>query len=73
MARKKRPAETQPDTPASDYLLDAARENWPSILAAYRCFEDRRPVVLYDIQERRVYVYLYAGFRGVWASGPGRP
>jgi hypothetical protein len=46
----------------SDYLLEAAEENWPHILTAYRQFEDKRPVVLYDIQEQRIYVYPYADF-----------
>jgi len=43
-------------------LLEAAEENWPHILAAYKQFEDKKPVVLYDIQERRIYVYPYADF-----------
>ncbi len=52
--------DSHPASPESDYLLDAARENWPHILAAYRQFEDKKPVVLYDIQEQRIYVYPYA-------------
>ena len=51
------------DVPNSDYLLDAAQENWPYILAAYRRFEERRPIVLYDLQERRIYVYPYPEFK----------
>jgi hypothetical protein len=50
------------EKPGSDYLLDAAQENWPYILEAYHRFEDNKPIVLYDIQERRIYVYPYAGF-----------
>jgi hypothetical protein len=46
----------------SDDLLDAARVNWPHILMAYRQFEDKRPVMLFDIQEQRVYAYPYAEF-----------
>lgn len=52
-----RPAHAEPD-----HLLKAAEENWPHILAAYRQFEDKRPVVLYDLQEARIYVYPYADF-----------
>jgi hypothetical protein len=52
----------RPDTPASDYLLDAAEENWPDIVAAYKRFEDKKPVVLYDLRERLIYVYPYAEF-----------
>jgi hypothetical protein len=60
--RDRRPAAKRPESPNSDYLVDAVNQNWPCILAAYRRFADQRPVVLYDIQERRVYVYPYAGF-----------
>lgn len=52
----------QPAKPEPDYLLEAAEENWPHILTAYRQFEDKKPVVLYDIQENRIYVYPYADF-----------
>ena len=45
-----------------DYLLDAVHEQWNNILYAYKQFEDRKPIVLYDIQEKRVYVYEYEGF-----------
>jgi len=49
--------------PDSDYLLDAANRYWPYILTAYKQFEDKRPVMLLDIQEGRIYVYPYAEFR----------
>jgi hypothetical protein len=69
MPRRERPGtsksrrdERQSTSPQSDYLLNAAQENWPHILAAYRQFEDKRPVVLYDLQEQRIYVYPYADF-----------
>src|SRR5579884_3172814 len=71
MPRRKRPGESSPrrkgkqshsDTPQSDYLLKAAEDNGSHILMAYRQFEDKKPVVLYDIQEQRIYVYPYADF-----------
>ena len=71
MPRKERPGRRSPRgrrdqgrsaQQESDYLLEAAEENWPHILTAYRLFEDKRPVVLYDIQEKRIYVYPYAHF-----------
>jgi hypothetical protein len=69
MARKKRPGESSPrrgrrqigsesNEPSSDYLLDAANEHWPYILTAYKQFADKRPVMLFDIQEKRIYAYL---------------
>ena len=57
--RREQGHSTQPEP---DYLLEAARENWLHILEAYRQFEDKKPVVLYDIQEQRIYVYPYADF-----------
>ena len=73
MPRRERPGESSPGrrrrrdqglsaNPESDYLLEAAEQNWPHILMAYRQFEDKKPVVLYDIQEKRIYVYPYADF-----------
>lgn len=71
MARKKRPQQPDPGrgngqdrrVPDSDYLLKAARENWPSILMMYRLHEDNKPVVLLDIPEQKVSVYSYSGFK----------
>jgi hypothetical protein len=48
--------------PEPDYLLEAAERNWSHILMVYRQFEDKKPVVLFDIQEQRIYVYPYAAF-----------
>ena len=62
-ARRRRPTAAGPGTPGSDYLLEAAEANWPHILRMYRLFEDRRPVMLYDLQEGRVYAYPYPEFR----------
>jgi hypothetical protein len=71
MPRKERPGrgrprgrrdQDRPANPESDYLPEAAEENWPHILTAYRQFEDKKPVVLYDLQEQRIYVYPYADF-----------
>ncbi len=71
MRKNERPGQSSPKrqrdqgNPANcepDYLLVAVQENWPHIRAAYRQFEDKKPVVLYDIQESRIYVYPYADF-----------
>jgi hypothetical protein len=52
-----------PEPPDSDYLLDAALENWSEIQRLYRLYEDRKPVMLYDIQEKRIYAYPYQDFK----------
>jgi hypothetical protein len=49
--------------PESDDLLDAALENWEHILRMYRLFEEKKPVMLYDIQEKRIYAYPYREFK----------
>jgi hypothetical protein len=52
------------NVPDSDYLLDAALEHWPHIVGMYRLCKDRGPsIVLYDIQEQRIYVYPYQDFK----------
>ena len=42
-----------------DPMFDAMAEHWEQIVAGYKQFEDKRPIVLYDIQEKRVYLYPY--------------
>jgi len=45
-----------------DYLLDATREHWPAIGMMYEQFADKHPVMLFDIEEQRVYAYPYTEF-----------
>ena len=37
-------------------------EQWSNIMTLYTAYEDRQPVVLFDIQEQKIYVYPYHGF-----------
>jgi hypothetical protein len=46
-----------------DPVLATVVEHWEKIVAGYKQFEDKRPVVLYDIQEERVYLYPYEDFK----------
>jgi len=46
-----------------DTLLDAASEQYGNIVMMYEMFEEKRPVMLFDIQEQRVYAYPYKEFR----------
>src|SRR5258708_6797080 len=48
----------------SDYLLEAVEDNWRYILMAYRQCAEKNPIVLYDIQEKSIYLYPYAEFLG---------
>lgn len=38
-------------------------EHWEQIVAGYRQFEDKRPIVLYDIQAKRAYLCPYEDFK----------
>jgi hypothetical protein len=46
-----------------DEYLDVSHEQWSHILGLYITFERLNPVMLYDIQERRVYAYPYEEYR----------
>ena len=46
-----------------DYLLDSARKHWDLVLRAYKLHEEQKPVVLFDIQEQRIYLYPYKDFK----------
>ncbi|MBI5367983.1 MAG: hypothetical protein HZA54_13165 [Planctomycetes bacterium] len=48
---------------APDPYLEVVHEHWAEIVTLYRAFEERRPVMLYDLQERRIYAYPYAAYR----------
>ena len=46
-----------------DYLFDALSEYWEHVVVAYKHFEDKRPIMLYDIQEKQIYAYPYEDFK----------
>jgi len=46
-----------------DRYLDAVRSHWGAIVGAYEVWENKRPIVLFDISEGRIYVHPYADFR----------
>ena len=47
----------------SDYLEDAMHKQWCNILKIYKLYEKKKPIILFDIQEQRIYVYPFVGFR----------
>ena len=51
-----------------DPLFDEMAEHWEQIVAGYKHFEDKRPVMLYGIQENRIYAYLYEDFKNDMSS-----
>ena len=46
-----------------DHYLEILIENQPYILMLYGKFADKKPVMLYDIQERRIYAMPYREYR----------
>ena len=48
--------------PRKDLYFGLVAENWEHIVRLYTIFEDKRPVMLFDVQEKRIYAHSYAGF-----------
>jgi hypothetical protein len=42
---------------------DAVGEQWDNIIGLYKQFEDKKPVMLFDIQEQKIYAYPYNEFK----------
>ena len=42
---------------------DAVGEQWDNILGLYKRFEAKKPVMLLDIQEQKIYAYPYNDFK----------
>ena len=42
---------------------DALGEQWDNIIGLYKRFEAKKPVMLLDIQEQKIYAYPYNDFR----------
>jgi len=47
----------------NDPYLDMIYEHWEHILMWYNLFADKRPVMLFDVQEGRIYAYPYQEFK----------
>ncbi len=47
----------------SDSYLAIIQDQWENILKLYRQFEDKKPVMLFDIQAETVYAYPYEGLK----------
>ena len=47
----------------SDPYFEAIQEQWPHIRALYETFASKKPIILYDIQEDKIYAYPYKDFK----------
>jgi hypothetical protein len=65
MTERETAMDAQPpkETDTGDYLFDALSEVWEHIVTGYLQYEDGKPVMLYDIQDKRIYAYQYEGFK----------
>ncbi|MEK7754424.1 MAG: hypothetical protein AAB654_21035 [Acidobacteriota bacterium] len=46
----------------ADHYLALVQEYWDTIVRAYMDFQEKKPVILLDIQAAKVYAYPYRGF-----------
>lgn len=46
-----------------DPYLEMVYEHWEDILRWYNLFTDKGPVMLFDVQEQRIYAYPYKEFK----------
>ena len=46
-----------------DEYLDVIHEQWENILTLYKRFEDKNPIMLFDIQEQRLYAYPFNEYK----------
>lgn len=47
----------------SDPYFPMVQEQWATILRAYADFEEKKPVILFDIQAEKIYAYPYHDFK----------
>ena len=47
----------------SDPYFKAIQEQWPNIRGLYMTYASKKPIILYDIQEKKIYAYPYKEFR----------
>jgi hypothetical protein len=47
----------------SDPYLEVIQEQWPNIWGLYLMYESERPIMLYDIEVKKIYAYPYREFR----------
>jgi hypothetical protein len=49
-------------TGMSDRYFEAVQEQWSYIRALYLTYKSKKPIVLYDIDEKKIYAYPYKDF-----------
>ncbi|MEK6552807.1 MAG: hypothetical protein AABZ54_05095 [Bacteroidota bacterium] len=54
----------QGDIKMYEHYMMMVQDQWNTIVRAYLDFEEKKPVILFDIQERKIYAYPYQDFKG---------
>ena len=47
----------------SDPYFEAIQEQWPNLRGLYMAYGSKKPIILYDIQEKKIYAYPYKEFK----------
>jgi hypothetical protein len=47
----------------SDPYFMAIQEQWPNIRGLYMTYKSKKPIILYDIHEAKIYAYPYKEFK----------
>jgi hypothetical protein len=47
----------------SDQYFMAVQEQWPNIRGLYMTYKRKKPIILYDIHENKIYAYPYKEFK----------
>jgi hypothetical protein len=47
----------------SDPYFMAIQEQWPNIRGLYMTYKRKKPIILYDIHEEKIYAYPYKEFK----------
>lgn len=43
-------------------FFETVSEHWDHIIELYKKFEDKKPIMLIDVQEQKIYAYPYLDF-----------
>ncbi len=47
----------------NEEFFETVSEHWSHILKLYKKFEEKKPIILIDVQEQKIYAYSYLDFK----------
>ena len=51
-----------------EYYLDVIDDAWPTIMRAYNDFKEKQPVILFDVEDKKIYAYPYEDLKNEFKS-----